>query len=377
MNEELKMIPELPQSITTLKDKIKAGAFQRGPERYGLTIGRFQNGNQYITERNQGIVETARNIMLGQGVLIVTRPAEEQNHETVVKIGSGVNIGDYVIIQAAAVPDRPAAIAADLLIHNSATLAEGVEIYNRNFHPLPEDKEEIRLFTAIQENITIGRYSIILVGSNVKTDIPPFSIVTLDKDGKTKIITDTKGFAEKHEPLLRKIKSGKPAIKPVSITKFGVTEHGTTFSISGDESKILLGKCNFVPDGPLLVAEGNGSIIIGKGSGDTTFINRRSQLWAIDHPIIIEDGVQIAWDVLITTSFENKNGPVVIGKNSWVGSNAIIYPGVTIGEGSIVAAGALVTENVPPYVLVAGRPATVKRKLTTTSAMRGKEARFD
>ena len=304
MSEELKMIPELPQPLTTLKDKIKTGAFQRGPERYGLTGNHLGNEMEYTTERSQGTVETADDISLGQGVLIITRPQEDGFHRTIVKIGEKVKIGDYATIQAAAIPDRSEGATADLVIGNSVTLEEGAEVYNRNFHPMPGDEKEKRLFTSIDDHVVVGRHSIVLLGSRVLTDVPPFSIVALGKDGKTKVITDINRFAEKHEPLLRNIKSGKPAIRPVPIVPFGVTEYGTTFSVSGDESKILLGKCNFIPDGPLLITEGNGSISIGKGSGKTAFINRRSQLWAIDHPIIIEDGVQIAWDVLITTSIE-------------------------------------------------------------------------
>lgn len=377
MSEELKMTSELPQPLTALKDKINSYAFQRGPERYGLVTGRLGNEQGYTTERSQGAVKAANSTRLGRGVVIITRPAEDKNPETVVSIGNKVNIGDHVTIQAAAVDDRPENVAADLLIGDSATLEEGVEVYNRNFHPMPGDEEEKRLFTTIGGNVVVGRYSIVLLGSHVVTDIPPFSIVILDKDGETKIIGDTNGLGEKYEAIIKKLKSGKPAIKTVPIIPVGVTEYGTTFSVSGDETKILLGKCNFVPNGPLLITEGNGSISIGKGFGETAFINRRSQLWAIDHPIVIEDGAQIAWDVLITTDFENQHGAVTIGRNSWIGSNAIVLPGVTIGESSIVAAGAIVTENIPDHVLAAGRPATIKRKLTTASAMRGKEVVFD
>ena len=54
---------------------------------------------------------------------------------------------------------------------------------------------------------------------------------------------------------------------------------------------------------------------------------------------------------------------VIIGANVWVGANATILPGVNIGDFSIVAAGAIVTKNVPSGVLVAGNPAVVKKKL--------------
>ncbi|KAL4437008.1 hypothetical protein ABPG75_004147 [Micractinium tetrahymenae] len=55
--------------------------------------------------------------------------------------------------------------------------------------------------------------------------------------------------------------------------------------------------------------------------------------------------------------------PVVIGDDCWIGGGAIIMPGVTIGEGSTVAAGAVVTRDVEPYTVVAGSPARVIRRL--------------
>ena len=52
-------------------------------------------------------------------------------------------------------------------------------------------------------------------------------------------------------------------------------------------------------------------------------------------------------------------GPVIIGNNVWIGDKATILPGVTIGDGSIVAANAVVTKDVPPYSVVAGIPAKI------------------
>lgn len=51
--------------------------------------------------------------------------------------------------------------------------------------------------------------------------------------------------------------------------------------------------------------------------------------------------------------------PVVIGSDVWIGDRVIILPGVHIGDGSILAAGAVVTHDVPPYAIVAGVPAKV------------------
>lgn len=53
--------------------------------------------------------------------------------------------------------------------------------------------------------------------------------------------------------------------------------------------------------------------------------------------------------------------PIIIGKHCWLGANAVILPGVTIGDYSIVAAGAVVTKPVPPGVIVAGVPARIMR----------------
>ena len=96
---------------------------------------------------------------------------------------------------------------------------------------------------------------------------------------------------------------------------------------------------------------------------------------AKDH-IEIGENSTLAYGVTILTS-ANPNGPenklsklypkmtapVIIGADVWVGANATILPGVIIGDFSIIAAGAVVTKNVPSGVLVAGNPAIVKKKL--------------
>jgi maltose O-acetyltransferase len=56
--------------------------------------------------------------------------------------------------------------------------------------------------------------------------------------------------------------------------------------------------------------------------------------------------------------------PVNIGNGVWLGSRSTILPGVTIGEGAIVAAGSVVNRDVPPNTLVAGVPARVVKELT-------------
>lgn len=55
--------------------------------------------------------------------------------------------------------------------------------------------------------------------------------------------------------------------------------------------------------------------------------------------------------------------PITIGKDVWVGANATIVPGVNIGDGSIIAAGAVVTQDIPANVIAGGVPAKVIKKI--------------
>lgn len=52
-------------------------------------------------------------------------------------------------------------------------------------------------------------------------------------------------------------------------------------------------------------------------------------------------------------------GPVIIGEDVWIGSNTVILPGITIGRGSIIGAGSIVTKDVPKYSVVFGNPAKI------------------
>ena len=54
---------------------------------------------------------------------------------------------------------------------------------------------------------------------------------------------------------------------------------------------------------------------------------------------------------------ENKEFAVVIGNDAWIGAGAILLEGITVGDGAVVAAGAVVTKDVPPYAVVGGVPA--------------------
>lgn len=89
--------------------------------------------------------------------------------------------------------------------------------------------------------------------------------------------------------------------------------------------------------------------------------------------ITIEDGVLIAPKVNLLSeghplSPHNRHnlvpGHIHIKKNAWIGANATILPGVTIGENAIVAAGAIVSKDVPDNVVVGGIPAKVIRDIS-------------
>ncbi|MCD8189990.1 MAG: sugar O-acetyltransferase [Clostridiales bacterium] len=88
--------------------------------------------------------------------------------------------------------------------------------------------------------------------------------------------------------------------------------------------------------------------------------------------IEVGDGVFLGHNVVLATinhdldpaqNRKNHYAPIKIGAHVWVGSNATVLPGVTVGEWSVVAAGAVVTKDVPPYTVVGGVPAKLIRKI--------------
>lgn len=93
-------------------------------------------------------------------------------------------------------------------------------------------------------------------------------------------------------------------------------------------------------------------------------------------PVIIGSHVNLAQGITVTAlnhNFEDSEkrideqgvstSAVVIEDDIWIGANAVVLPGVTIGHHSVVAAGAIVTKDVPPHSLVAGVPAKVIKQI--------------
>lgn len=119
---------------------------------------------------------------------------------------------------------------------------------------------------------------------------------------------------------------------------------------------------------PLFVAYGT-HITIGEGcwfNAGATFVD--------DADVVIGDGVMFGPHVTVSTAGHpidpdlrltagQFSAPITIGDRAWIGANVTILPGVTIGEAAVVAAGAVVTRNVPPMTVVGGVPARVIRPI--------------
>ena len=141
---------------------------------------------------------------------------------------------------------------------------------------------------------------------------------------------------------------------------------------SKEETRLMLrGNAKLSVDGRWNVGAGsdirvfeNGELIVGSG-----YLNAEDEI-ICTNKITIGNEVAIARGVIIrdTDSHEILDGkhiksqPIEIGDHVWIGARAMIMKGVKIGEGAIIAAGAIVTKDVPAKCLVAGVPAIVIRE---------------
>jgi acetyltransferase-like isoleucine patch superfamily enzyme len=151
----------------------------------------------------------------------------------------------------------------------------------------------------------------------------------------------------------------------------------------GDSGKIVIGPHTRVL-GELFTFAHGGEIRIG----EWCYIGEASRIWSAIS-IELGDRVLVSHSVNIFDSLTHPIGaaarheqvkqifeqghplslsldesPVRIQNDAWIGAGAMIMRGVTVGEGGIVAAGAIVTRDVPPYSIVAGNPAVLVRELS-------------
>ena len=94
--------------------------------------------------------------------------------------------------------------------------------------------------------------------------------------------------------------------------------------------------------GPKVLLDGRKGLTLGK----SVVIGYEAILWTLNHDYNDKH-------------FCGKGAPVIIDDYAWVCSRSIILPGIHIGKGAVVASGAIVTKDVPPYAIVAGIPAKI------------------
>ena len=165
-----------------------------------------------------------------------------------------------------------------------------------------------------------------------------------------------------------------------------VTSNDATFypscnidNLQNNPNKIHVGKDTHVR-GELLVFKYGGNISIG----DNCYVGENSRIWSGDS-ITIGNNILISHNVCIVDTDSHEinyieradrylnlireghwsdkgsiiTKPIVIHDNVWISFNVIILKGVEIGKGAIIAAGSVVTKDVPPFALVVGNPAKV------------------
>jgi acetyltransferase-like isoleucine patch superfamily enzyme len=89
-------------------------------------------------------------------------------------------------------------------------------------------------------------------------------------------------------------------------------------------------------------------------------LGRHPTDWISTSPVFFSPAAQCGTSFADQSHFQER-ARVTIGNDVWIGARVYIRDGVTIGDGAIVGAGAVVTRDVPPYAIVAGVPATVRR----------------
>lgn len=119
------------------------------------------------------------------------------------------------------------------------------------------------------------------------------------------------------------------------IESFSVLNNAVGDLIIGDDSRVGVGNTII---GPVTIGD---HVHIGQH----VLISGLNHNYEDIHVTITDQGVRVA--------------PIIISENVWIGANAVVLPGVSIGQHAVVGAGSVVTKDVAPYTVVAGNPARV------------------
>lgn len=154
-------------------------------------------------------------------------------------------------------------------------------------------------------------------------------------------------------------------------------------NISGNTKQISVG-ANCHIQGELLVFAHGGQIAIG----DWCYVGEGTRIWSaasivLGNRVLISHSVNIFDNLTHPINAAKRHAqveqilirghprelplgeqPVAIQDDAWVGAGAFVLRGVTLGRGAIVAAGAVVTKDVPPFSIAAGNPAVIVRELS-------------
>jgi len=161
--------------------------------------------------------------------------------------------------------------------------------------------------------------------------------------------------------ILNERKNGNYIFKNVYIHKNAVLESPVTlYANCGIRNNVEIGKFSYINNGT--------TIFYGSRVGRYCSIGKKCEIGTVDHPIDWLSTSSIQYNMgghfpkfkgrLKEVEFKQIEG-TTIGNDVWIGSLVIIKSGINIGHGAIVAAGAVVTKDVPPYAIVGGVPAKV------------------
>lgn len=100
--------------------------------------------------------------------------------------------------------------------------------------------------------------------------------------------------------------------------------------------------------------------------GNHTLIGPDVKIYTAIHPISADE--RIYADEAGRLAIRTQTAPVVIGHNVWIGGGAILLPGVTIGDNTVIGAGSVVTKPIPANAVACGNPCEVKKMLAAPGA---------